>query len=77
MEIITYKTNISSEAELQRVTPFLNNAVGSPNWQIDLRNSDKMLTVYSPGMVNETQLLHAIRKARFKAINLDDYYAIY
>lgn len=77
MEIITYKTNISSEAELQRITPFLNNAVGPANWQLDLRNSDKMLTVYSPGMVNETQLLHAIRKARFKAINLDDYYSIY
>lgn len=77
MELITYKTNISSEKALSRVRPFLNNAVGSTNWQIDLSNTDRRLTVFSPGFVNEIQVLDAIHKAGYRAINLDDYYAIY
>lgn len=77
MELITYKTNISSEKALNRVRPFLNNAVGSTNWQIDLSNTDRRLTIFSPGIVNEIQVLDAIHKAGYRAINLDDYYAIY
>jgi copper chaperone len=76
MELITYKTNIRSEAALDRVAPHLNKVVGSANWQLDITDTDKVLTVYSPGIVNETALLKAVRKAGFKARNQEDYYAV-
>ena len=77
MELITYKTNIRSEAELRRVAPHLNKVVGSTNWQLDISNIDRVLTVYSPGIVNEAGLLTAVKKAGFKAMNLDGYFSIY
>jgi len=77
MELISYKTNISSEAALRRVKPFLDNAVGHANWQLDLCISDKKLSVYSPGYVNESMVIDAIRKAGYRAVNIEDYYSIY
>lgn len=77
MEIVTYKTNIKNEAALQRVAPHLNRVVGSANWQIDLESSEKKLSVFSPGTINEIQVEDAIRKAGFRALNLDEYYSIY
>lgn len=77
MELITYKTNISSEKALQRVRPFLNSAVGSTNWQLDLNSSDKKLTIFSPGIVNDAMVIDAIQKSGFRAVNMEDYYSIY
>jgi hypothetical protein len=77
MELITYKTNISSEAALNKVAPFLNLAVGSTNWQLDLKSNEKKLTIFSPGIINEMRVEEAMHKAGFRALNLDDYYSIY
>lgn len=77
MELITYKTNIKNESALQRIAPLLNKAVGPTNWQVDISSTDRILTVFAPGKVNEDDLLKGIRRAGFKAINVDDYYAIY
>lgn len=77
MEFISYKTNIGDENALRKVIPFLNSAIGSSNWQIDMENTDRVLTVYSPGMVDEERVILAIRKAGFKAMNMEDYYSIY
>ena len=77
MELITFKTNINNSSALQRVTPLLNAAIGSSNWQLDIAGVDKQLKVYSPGIVNEMQVLDAIHKAGFLAINIEDFYAIY
>ena len=76
MELITFKTNISNEKALQRVTPLLNNAVGSANWQLDILGAEKKLMVYSPGIINEMQVLDAVHKAGFYAVNIEDFYAI-
>ena len=73
MELITYKTNIRNEAALSRVAVYLNKAVGSSNWQLDISSIDRVLTVYSPGIVNEDGVLTAVKKAGFKAMNLNDY----
>ena len=77
MELITYKTNISSESAFNRVKPYLDNAVGRGNWQLDLCISDKKLTVYSPDVINESVVIGAIHKAGFRAVNIEDYYSIY
>ena len=74
MELISYKTNIKNETGLQRAAPFLNRAVGSANWQLDLESPDRKLTVFSPGIINEMQIEDAIHKAGFSALNMDRYY---
>lgn len=77
MEIISFKTNISSESALCRVAPYLNRAVGSANWQLDLNSGDKKLTVFSNSLVDEIKVEEAVNRAGFRAMNLDEYYAIY
>jgi hypothetical protein len=77
MELITFKTNISNERALQRVAPLLNTAVGATNWQLDMSGGENKLMVYSPGIINEMQVIDAVHKAGFYAVNIDDYYAIY
>jgi hypothetical protein len=76
MELITYKTNIKNEAALNRIAPHLNKAIGSTNWQVDITDIDRVLTVYSPGVINEEAVIKAVRKGGFKAMNLDDYYSV-
>ena len=77
MELITFKTNISNERALQRVAPLLNNAVGSSNWQLDVSGAENKLMLYSPGSINEMQVIDAVHKAGFYAVNIEDFYAIF
>lgn len=77
MQLITYKTNIRNEAAINKVAPLLNKVIGPANWQIDILNNDKELTVFAPGFVDEELVLKAIRKAGFRAENIEDYFSIY
>lgn len=77
MELVTFKTNISTEKAVQRVATYLNAAVGTANWQLDIKGADKKLMVYSPGMVNEMQVIDAVHKAGYYAISMEDYYSVY
>lgn len=77
MEIIRYKTNIATERGLKKIAPLLNQAIGPVNWQLDLSSEDKVLTVFSPAFIREEQVTAAFRNAGYRAINLDDFYAIY
>jgi hypothetical protein len=73
MELVTFKTNIKNEDEVCRVAPYLSKASGSNNWQIDLSRSDSLLTVYSPAVVNKSQILKAVVSAGFMAILKEGY----
>ncbi len=77
MELITFKTNISSEKALQLVAPLLNNVVGKANWQLDVLGAEKKLMVYSPGIINEMQVIDAVHIAGFYAVNIETVYTIY
>ncbi|NCT93308.1 MAG: heavy metal transport/detoxification protein [Chitinophagaceae bacterium] len=77
MELIKYRTNIRSEKSVCKIAPYLNQAVGAPNWQIDISSSDRTLEVFSHGRVDERSVIKAIKKAGFSAENIDDYYALY
>ncbi len=76
MEVVIFKTDINNEAALKLVAPHIDKAVGLAKWQLDISKADKLLTVYSPVRLNETELLKAIRKAGFYAIILEDDYCI-
>lgn len=77
MELITFKTNIRSEKAVQLISPVLNNIVGKANWQIDLNGPDKKLMLYSNSILNEFEVVNAIHKAGFSAVNIEDYYLVY
>ncbi len=64
METQKFKTNIKCGSCIASVTPFLNEAVGEGNWQVDVQNPNKVLTVEN---VNATLVKRAIEKAGYKA----------
>ncbi|MFD1140834.1 heavy-metal-associated domain-containing protein [Larkinella insperata] len=66
MEAVKFKTNIKCSGCVAKVTPFLNEAVGEDNWEVDTENPDKILTVAAEG-VSADQVKTAIENAGYKA----------
>jgi copper chaperone len=69
MEPIRLKTTIKCSGCVATVTPFLNEAVGENNWQVDTNNPSKILTV--AGEADASKIIKAIEKAGYKAEVLD------
>jgi copper chaperone len=65
-----FKTNIMCGSCIAKVTPALNEAVGEGNWDVDLKNAKRVLTVSSDS-VNENDITKAIEKAGYKAEIID------
>lgn len=70
METIKFKTTIKCMGCVAQATPYLNEAVGENNWQVDVKNPDKVLTVSTDEKVNEEVVMEAIQKAGYKAEKL-------
>ena len=64
MEIVKLKTNIKCGNCIATVTPFLNEAVGEGNWQVDIKDPKKVLTAENATVEEVRQ---AIEKAGYKA----------
>ena len=54
---------------IAKVTPSLDEVAGKSNWEVDIQNPKKILTVNSED-VNETAVIKAVEKAGYKAENL-------
>lgn len=65
METIKFKTNIKCSGCVATVTPFLNEAVGKDNWEVDYNNPSKVLTV--TGEKDVAKVIDALEKAGYKA----------
>ena len=65
MESIQFKTNIKCDACIAKVTPGLNDALGANNWQVDITNPSKILTIKDDGKEKEVKL--ALEKVGYKA----------
>lgn len=68
METIKFKTTIKCSGCVAKVTPFLNEAVGEDNWEVDVNDASKVLTV--AGEQDKNKVIQAIEKAGFKAERL-------
>ena len=64
MEKTKFKTNIKCSACVEKVTPYLNEVAGENNWQVDLVDPARTLTV-SEG--DEQKIIEALQKAGYKA----------
>lgn len=64
MEKTKFKTNIKCSSCVATVTPFLNEAGGENNWQVDLQDPERILTV---AMMDNKKVIEALKKAGYKA----------
>ena len=65
METIKFKTTIKCSGCVAKVTPFLNEALGEDNWEVDYNNPSKILTVV--GENDKGRVVQAVEKAGYKA----------
>ena len=65
METIKFKTTIKCAGCVAKVTPFLNEALGEDNWEVDYNNPAKVLTVV--GEDDKKKVIQAVEKAGYKA----------
>lgn len=68
METLKFKTNIKCSGCIATVTPHLNESVGEGNWQVDLNNPSKVLTIGVE--TSEQKVKEAVEKAGYKAERL-------
>ncbi len=68
METVKFKTNIKCGNCIATVTPFLNEAVGEGNWQVDIQDPKKVLTVEN---ATAEKVRLAVEKAGYKAESLN------
>ncbi len=64
MEALKFKTNIKCSACVAKVTPFLNEVAGENNWQVDLVDPSRTLTIAER---DKTKVIEALKKAGYKA----------
>lgn len=65
METLKFTTTIKCSGCVDKVTPFLNKALGEGNWEVDYNNPSKVLTV--KGEKDENKVIEAVEKAGYKA----------
>jgi copper chaperone len=66
MKKIQYKTNIMCDSCIAKVSHVLNEIAGENNWDVDLKNPKKILTVSSESD-NENKIVTALQKIGYKA----------
>ena len=77
MERICFKTNVDTQAGLQKITPLLNEAVGAGNWKVEVDSPDRLLTICIDKTAEISHAIKAMHKAGYRAENVDDYYSIF
>lgn len=65
METLKFKTTIKCSGCIANVTPHLNETVGEGNWEVDINNPAKILTI--TGETTEARVKETLEKAGFKA----------
>ncbi len=67
MEKTKFKTNIKCSDCVAKVTPYLNEVVGENNWQVDLVDPARTLTVDNS---DDKKIVEALQKAGYKGERL-------
>jgi hypothetical protein len=69
MEAIEFKftTNLRGEECIETITPYLNAVIGLHRWEVDLDNSDKILTVHVADPGHTILVAAAIERAGYAA----------
>ena len=62
---LIFKTNINCMGCVAKVTPELDQVAAIENWEVDIQNKEKILTV-AASSENEEEIIQAVEKAGFK-----------
>lgn len=62
---LKFKTNINCMGCVAKVTPELDQVAAIENWEVDVRNKDKVLTIETQSL-NQNEIVAAVEKAGFK-----------
>ena len=65
MKTLKFKTNISCDGCVAKVTPFLNSNSLIKKWKVDTGNPDKVLTVEGE-KIDEQDIITTVQKAGYK-----------
>ncbi len=65
METIKFNTTIKCSGCVAKATPFLNEVAGEDNWEVDVTDPLKVLTVI--GDADSGKIIEAVEKAGYKA----------
>lgn len=65
MKEMKFKTTIKCTGCLDKVTPHLNETKGIDDWEVDLKNPDKVLTVKVQN-ASEEDVVKAVKKVGFE-----------
>jgi len=63
---LQFKTNLNCDGCVSKVKSDLDNAKGISEWNVDIANSDKILTIKSEG-ITEDEVVAIIKNKGFKA----------
>ncbi len=69
---LKFKTNINCMGCVSKVTPELDKLTAIENWEVDIRNKDKVLTVEASSD-KESEVISAVEKAGFKIEKINSY----
>ncbi|HRG40971.1 MAG TPA: cation transporter [Saprospiraceae bacterium] len=61
---LKFKTNINCSGCVEKVTPFLNEANGIDQWNVDTENKEKILTVHSES-IDLNEVIYQVQSAGF------------
>jgi copper chaperone CopZ len=67
METLQFKTTIKCSGCIEKVTPYLNETAGENNWEVDLQNPQKVLTIPNADKLQSSEVVDALAKAGYKA----------
>lgn len=70
METLKFNSTIKCTGCLAKVTPFLDETAGANNWEIDLKNPNKVLTVKGNGVTAE-EIAKAVENAGYSVESLN------
>ena len=70
MEKLQFKTTIKCSGCISKVSPFLNEAAGEDNWEVDIQNPDKVLTIAADKKLTAASVIKAVQEAGYKAENI-------
>ena len=71
METMKFKTTIKCSGCIAKATPFLNEKIGKDNWEVDIDNPDKVLTVKKDENITEGEVIKAVQEAGFRVEKLN------
>ena len=67
METLKFKTNIKCSGCIAKSTPYLNEVVGEDHWEVDIQDSNKILTITADNLIHPEAIIDAVESAGFKA----------